>query len=295
MTIVRQKTHSQNFVILHKAVLFDKDLSLKAKGLWAYLMSLPDHWHINCREVATHMSDGRDSVLSGLRELVQCGYAQKIQPKKDDGTFGHGGWIIFESKQQVSKEEKPCTENPDAANSYTETAPIVNIYREARNEEVKEEPPIPLKGGAADAAVAESTILVSPDPKKEKKMHIEKLAVRDHVMLTPEELESLKVLHGQSKLSQMLDTLDSWKGSTGKKYKSDYHTLKPGGWVYRRYVEENSAQEKKLVDHENDIIPYDTSIALMRKKQGEDAYLSYLETVTDKKYYNEYIKSKEKQ
>lgn len=50
-------------------VLNDIRLSWRAKGLWAYMMSLPDDWDYSIRGLATRAKDGRDSVMSGLNEL----------------------------------------------------------------------------------------------------------------------------------------------------------------------------------------------------------------------------------
>jgi len=71
------------------------------------------------------------------------------------------------------------------------------------------------------------------DKKEKSKTQIEKIAVREFVFLTPAEHEVLLAEHGLAKVSQMLDLLDSYKGTSGKTYKSDYHTMKPGGWVFK--------------------------------------------------------------
>jgi hypothetical protein len=71
--------------------------------------------------------------------------------------------------------------------------------------------------------------------KKQKAPQPEKIAYRDLVTLTPEEHEKLLVLHGPDKLAWMLDKLDCTKASTGRQYKSDYHTMK--NWVSNAYDE----------------------------------------------------------
>jgi hypothetical protein len=58
-----------------------------------------------------------------------------------------------------------------------------------------------------------------------------KIKVRDHVELTEKEHQTLIAKHGADMVNLMLDKLDSYKGSTGNEYKSDYHTMKDGGWV----------------------------------------------------------------
>lgn len=125
MSIIRQKIHANNFVILYKEVLNDSNLSFKAKGLWAYLMGLPDDWNINVREVANHSKDGYDSVRSGLNELVECGYA-KMENQRESGKFSGGSWIIYETKQVSPQTETPYTENPCTVNSSTENPPLLS-------------------------------------------------------------------------------------------------------------------------------------------------------------------------
>lgn len=61
-----------------------------------------------------------------------------------------------------------------------------------------------------------------------------KIKFRENVQLTQAEFDSLTVKHGQDFFDKMLDALDSYKGSTGKKYISDFHVMKEGGWVIQR-------------------------------------------------------------
>jgi hypothetical protein len=65
-----------------------------------------------------------------------------------------------------------------------------------------------------------------------------KLPFRENVQLTQIEYDSLLAKHGQEFFDRMLNALDSYKGSTGKSYKSDFHTMKDGGWVVERVNKE---------------------------------------------------------
>ncbi len=73
-----------------------------------------------------------------------------------------------------------------------------------------------------------------------------KIKFRELVELTQEEYDSLLAKNGQEFLNLMLDTLDAYKGSTGKKYDSDFHTMKQGGWVVNRVKKD--LQEQKTAD-----------------------------------------------
>ncbi len=58
-----------------------------------------------------------------------------------------------------------------------------------------------------------------------------KIKFRELVELTQEQHDGLLAKHGPEIFALMLDKLDSFKGSSGKKYASDFHTMKEGGWV----------------------------------------------------------------
>jgi phage replication O-like protein O len=105
-------------------------------------------------------------------------------------------------------------------------------------------PPNPLKGEDGGQSFSPSSA-----EKKQKKAELEpeKIQVREHVVLSPEEHAKLLADYGEAKLNQMLDTLDVYKGSTGKRYKSDYHTLLPAGWVHKRWLEEKDKPSSSTV------------------------------------------------
>ena len=81
-----------------------------------------------------------------------------------------------------------------------------------------------------------------------------KIKFRENVELTQIEFDSLLAKHGQIFLDKMLDALDSYKGSTGKTYESDYYTMKEGGWVIERVNKEmltpKVANENKTQENE---------------------------------------------
>lgn len=64
----------------------------------------------------------------------------------------------------------------------------------------------------------------------------QKTHFRENVSLTPTEHETLVAKHGEEVTEAMLDILQNYKASTGKTYKSDYHTIYT--WVYKRYQED---------------------------------------------------------
>jgi len=66
----------------------------------------------------------------------------------------------------------------------------------------------------------------------------EKIKFRENVQLTQTEFDSLVEMHSKDFVDKMLDTLDSYKGSKGVEYKSDFHVMKKGSWLFNRIKDE---------------------------------------------------------
>lgn len=94
------------------------------------------------------------------------------------------------------------------------------------------------------------------DIDKEKK---KKIKVADFVTLTSEEQKNLVEKLGEEKAADMIEALNLWKGSKGKKTKSDYMTIL--SWR-RREEKENKAKGSSKIEsnrgsHENPYEGYD--------------------------------------
>lgn len=99
--------HQQDFLILSNAILRSPNLSLKAKGLLAFCLSLPEDWVFNIRGLTHFCSDGPDSVRSAVRELEQAGYLRRKR-KRAEGKYSGMEYEIFEQPLP----ESPSTEKP---------------------------------------------------------------------------------------------------------------------------------------------------------------------------------------
>lgn len=82
MQRIKRKRAGDNFTILSNDFLRDEKLSLKAKGLLAYILSLPDDWKIYFEEVENHHSDGVRGVRSAWKNLEEQGYARTVKVKE---------------------------------------------------------------------------------------------------------------------------------------------------------------------------------------------------------------------
>jgi hypothetical protein len=91
--ILREQNCSAN----GKAAIRDKRLSLKARGLHQLILSHPDTWEVNEKElVGQSDKDGRDSFRSAIKELLDAGYLEYAQ-QREGGRFGGGVYNVYES------------------------------------------------------------------------------------------------------------------------------------------------------------------------------------------------------
>jgi len=77
--IMKIKKIETNFTQVSNNPLNDNRLSWKAKGVFAYLYSKPDDWDFSSDRIKNDSSDGRDSLLAGLKELELTGYLHRIK------------------------------------------------------------------------------------------------------------------------------------------------------------------------------------------------------------------------
>lgn len=68
---------TRNYTVIHNQFLKRSDLSWKAKGILTYILSLPDDWNINLKEVMTHATEGERAFRSGWDELAEKGYVER--------------------------------------------------------------------------------------------------------------------------------------------------------------------------------------------------------------------------
>ncbi len=113
------------FTQIANEVLFDKRLSCKAKGIFAYMFAKPDDWDFAAERIANDCSDGRKAVLGGLRELEDAGYL--VRSKQPDGKVEYRLKFVAEPKSpngtQALKARVPKRHS-------AQTAPITNKEEE---------------------------------------------------------------------------------------------------------------------------------------------------------------------
>jgi len=111
-------------------VLKDKNLSLKAKGLFGYLQSKPDGWVFSVERISQESCDGKDSVRSGLQELENAGFLLRKAIKGEDGMFNGYDYELSEN---------PFTDNPSTDSQLTENGVTLSKKDSSKKENSKKD------------------------------------------------------------------------------------------------------------------------------------------------------------
>jgi hypothetical protein len=127
MAFIRTIKQENPFVQIDKYFLEeDNQLSWKAKGLLAYLLSRPNNWKVNHKDLVNRAKESKNTVTTILKELENVGYIHYYQERLEGGKFGSWIYDVYERPQfNPSKQgfapypnnrdtvKKPCPENRD--------------------------------------------------------------------------------------------------------------------------------------------------------------------------------------
>ncbi len=96
---------TQDYTVISNKFLNDDDLSWKAKGMLAWLLSRPNEWQIYLKDMQKRSKDGRDSTANGLSELIESSYISKNAVRNDKGKFIGYNYGVHECR--LSENGKP--------------------------------------------------------------------------------------------------------------------------------------------------------------------------------------------
>lgn len=108
-----------NFTMVSNHVLRNTNLSLKAKGLYAYMWSLPEGWDYSVSGLTKVLKEGRDAINEALKELEREGYLVRTI-LRSGGKFNDMDYILNETPSPFTgfpHTVNPLTENPQQSNT----------------------------------------------------------------------------------------------------------------------------------------------------------------------------------
>lgn len=115
-TTVFRVEKNREFVVISNKFLRNKEMSLKAKGLLALCLSLPEDWNYSLNGLVAICKESLTSIRSALKELEEFGHLKREKKKDEKGQFIYE-YILFEHPHtdflhmDNLHTENLCTEN----------------------------------------------------------------------------------------------------------------------------------------------------------------------------------------
>jgi len=126
---------SKNFTTINNEFIFNKNLSLKAKGLLCHLLALPNDWKLYVEEVEKWSTDGKSAIYTAFKELTSNGYMKRKQIR-EKGKIVSWDYVVY---------EKPFTDFQEIEKLDVENQPLLNTNIKLNTNNTKTERDYPFE------------------------------------------------------------------------------------------------------------------------------------------------------
>ena len=197
MTTVFRIEKNTEFVVMSNKFLRNKEMSLKAKGLLALCLALPETWDYSLNGLVAICKENHTAIRSSLKELEQFGHLKRNRVKDAKGKFMYE-YIIFEvpyienlhadklhmeklhaeNPRQINKEKESIKEESiKELNLYIEehaNATIQSLLKEYLEMRKEIEAPISMRGL--------KMLLTRVDKLSSGKLNVQRLMLENAIM-----------------------------------------------------------------------------------------------------------------
>lgn len=154
---VEKKDH---FTRIDNGLIQNPEISLKAKGLLAYMLSLPDDWDYSISGLSVKCKEGKSSIRGAITELMEHRYITRSLARDENGRIGGYEYVVYEEPQPSC--ENPTTDNPSSENRTQQTTNSTN----------EKKTNTPYSPPAGDSAPAEAATEDKPVPEKKSRRFV---------------------------------------------------------------------------------------------------------------------------
>ena len=135
MSTVIRVEKNREYVVMNNKFLRNKTMSLKAKGLLALCLSLPDDWDYSMNGLASICKESLTSIRSSLKELEDHGHLIRTKKNAANGRFFYE-YVLYE----VPHTDSPHIQNIHAVNVHAANVHVDNdIQQSIEEKSIKEQ------------------------------------------------------------------------------------------------------------------------------------------------------------
>lgn len=253
-----------NYTTMSNYHLRDSTISFKAKGILSMFLSLPKDWSYSVSGLAAISKEGKDGILSGLKELEAAGYLERHRYRNEQGRLGDSEYVIYEIPRHVRpvpatpeqgfpKLEKPALEKPvlDVPDQARPAQDIPAREKPTQDMPVQEKPTEEKPSQRNTEQERTDRKITDEQIEREDGSPRHRYGLYRNVLLSEAEFQSLKEQF-PGDYSARIDRLSEYMASCGKTYKNHLATIR--SWA-RKDAQRN-------VDYHHGMYTYDGNDSL---------------------------------
>lgn len=128
----------KNYTVISNHIFKDDSISARAKGIYAYLMTLPEDWKLYKSELFKHFTEGEKAINTAFKELEENNYIFKSKSKGEKGKFTGWEYTIYEVPPETAisaRSENGKSENRPVGNGGLLSTNELNTNKLNTNEQ----------------------------------------------------------------------------------------------------------------------------------------------------------------
>lgn len=126
------KDKDNPYGMIRRAVMDGSGLSFEARGVMGYILMKQDNWKTRIKDLMREGGIGRDKAYKIVDELVEKGYARRVEQRDDHGHFNGIVIEVSEIPDQNDQQSLPLPENPLTVKPLTEK-PLTDFQEHNNN------------------------------------------------------------------------------------------------------------------------------------------------------------------
>ncbi|WP_328876345.1 hypothetical protein OHT76_43410 [Streptomyces sp. NBC_00287] len=110
-------------------------LSFRAKGIFGYVSTHQDGWHVTVADLVRRGREGVDAVTTGLRQLERHGFLHRTRERNANGTLGQALYVITDLPALHNPRSQPESGFPSLAEPTLADPATKNTNRKNTNQQ----------------------------------------------------------------------------------------------------------------------------------------------------------------
>ena len=126
-----KREKNDNYSTICNCIMREKTISLKAKGLYALVMSLPPTWDFSVQGIVAISKEESGAIYTAIKELIKEGYCKRSMVS-EKGRFVGCEYTFF-NKKRKPQEQEPHSEKPLRDFPHTENDEDNKVFNESNS------------------------------------------------------------------------------------------------------------------------------------------------------------------